>query len=118
MIYKKMFNKLIKNLINSLNGLRVVFKENSFKLELLLGLLILPFLILIKIDSFLKILIFSIYLLVLSFEIINTSIEKLCDKIAPNYDSDIKIIKDLASAAVFIILILLIILLIIAFNQF
>ena len=111
-----MFNKLIKNLINSLNGLRIVFKENSFKLELLLGFLILTFLIIFKIDFFLKILIFSIYLLVLSFEIINTSIEKLCNKITSDYDNDVKIIKDLASAAVFIILILLIILLVIAFN--
>ncbi len=116
MIYNKMFNKLLKNSINSLNGLRVVVKENSFKLELLLGLFILALLIFNNIEFFLKILIFFVYLLLLVFEIINTSIEKLCDKITTDFDNDIKKIKDLASSSVFLILIFLLILLIIAFK--
>ena len=111
-----MLNKLLKNLTNSLNGLRVVVKENSFKLELLLGCFILPLLIFSNTDFFLKILIFFVYLLLLTFEIINTSIEKLCDKITTDFDNDIKKIKDLASSSVFLILILLLILLIIALK--
>jgi diacylglycerol kinase len=55
-----------------------------------------------------KIIIIVIYLMLLAFEVINTSIEKLCDKITKNYDEDIKIIKDLASASVFIVLLILI----------
>tara|TARA_B110000037_G_C16899399_1_gene415534 strand:- start:380 stop:718 length:339 start_codon:yes stop_codon:yes gene_type:complete len=110
-----MFNKLFNNLINSLNGLRVAIKEHSFALELLMGLFILPLIILGQIDFFLKIIILILYFILLSFEIINTSIEKLCDKITTDIDKDIKDIKDLASASVFIILILLLSLLFIAF---
>ena len=110
-----MFNKILSNLINSFNGLRVVIKEHSFKLELLMGLFILPLIILSEIDFYLKIIILVLYFILLSFEIINTSIEKLCDKITTEIDKDIKNIKDLASASVFIILILLLAFLFIAF---
>ena len=44
----------------------------------------------------------------LAFELLNTAIEKLSDKISKNFDADIKKIKDISSASVFIILILLI----------
>ena len=115
MLIKKMFNKLFNNLINSLNGLRVATKEHSFKLELLIGLFIFPLIIWGQIDFFFKIIISILYFVLLSFEIINTSIEKLCDKIITNIDKDIKKIKDLASASVFIILILLLSLLFIFF---
>ena len=45
----------------------------------------------------------------------NTAIEKLCNKITLELDPDIKKIKDLASASVFIVLIILIILVITTF---
>ena len=51
----------------------------------------------------------SIYFLLLAFELLNTAIEKLSDKISKNFDPDIKKIKDISSASVFIILILLLI---------
>lgn len=38
--------------------------------------------------------------LVLVAELVNTAIEKLCDKIAPSLDEQIKLIKDLSAAAV------------------
>ena len=56
-----------------------------------------------------KLVITLTYFLLLAFEILNTAIEKLCNKITKNYDMDIKKIKDLASASVFLILIILII---------
>ena len=62
-----------------------------------------------------KLLIFTVYILLLTFEIINTAIEKLCDKITKELDEDIKIIKDLASASVFVVLLLLIILILSTF---
>ena len=43
----------------------------------------------------------------MALEIINSAIEILCNKITKQYDADIKKIKDLGSAAVFIILITL-----------
>ena len=103
----KNIKKLISNFFNSLNGLRLSIKEHSFICEILIGILLIPILIFIETDNFMKILIIVIYFLLLAFELMNTSIEKLSDKINKEYDLDIKGIKDMASAAVFIILLIL-----------
>ena len=112
-----MIKKLYKNYINSLNGLKVAFKENSFILELIGGIFLLPYLFFLNASLLLKMLILAVYFLLLAFEILNTSIEKLSDKITKEIDEDIRKIKDLASAAVFVVLIILIILIIFTFKK-
>ena len=102
-----MIKKLYKNFLNSLNGLKVAFKENSFRLEILLGLFLVPYILFSNNELILKIILSILYLLLLAFEIMNTSIEKLCDKITKDFDNDIKKIKDLSSASVFAVLITL-----------
>ena len=101
--------KLYFNLINSLNGLKIVLKENSFILELVLGVFLIPYIFLSNIDFNYKIILSVLYFLLLAFEIMNTAIEKLCDKITTDLDPKIKNIKDLSSAAVFIVLLILIV---------
>ena len=110
-----MIKKLYGNLINSFNGLKIVIKENSFILELIGGIFLILYLFITDISTLFKILILSVYFLLLAFEIFNTSIEKLCDKITKETDKDIKIIKDLSSASVFVVLFILIILIIFTF---
>ena len=110
-----MIKKLYGNLINSLNGLKIVIKENSFILELIGGIFLILYLFITDISTLFKLLILSVYFLLLAFEIFNTSIEKLCDKITKKTDKDIKIIKDLSSASVFVVLFILIILIISTF---
>ena len=110
-----MIKKLYGNLINSLNGLKIVIKENSFILELIGGIFLILYLFNTDISTLFKLLILSVYFLLLAFEIFNTSIEKLCDKITKETDKDIKIIKDLSSASVFVVLFILIILIISSF---
>ena len=110
-----MIKKLYGNLINSLNGLKIVIKENSFILELIGGIFLILYLFNTDISTLFKLLILSVYFVLLAFEIFNTSIEKLCDKITKETDKDIKIIKDLSSASVFVVLFILIILIISTF---
>ena len=110
-----MIKKLYGNLINSLNGLKIVIKENSFILELIGGIFLILYLFNTDISTLFKLLILSVYFVLLAFEIFNTSIEKLCDKITKETDKDIKIIKDLSSASVFVVLFILIILIIFTF---
>ena len=110
-----MIKKLYGNLINSLNGLKIVIKEYSFILELIGGIFLILYLFNTDISTLFKLLILSVYFLLLAFEIFNTSIEKLCDKITKETDKDIKIIKDLSSASVFVVLFILIILIISTF---
>ena len=104
-----MIKKLYNNLLNSLNGFKKVFKENSFILELILGIFLIPYIFLSNIDFTHKVILFVLYFLLLAFEILNTSIEKLCDKITKEHDLEIKNIKDLSSAAVFLILLILVV---------
>ena len=110
-----MIKKLYSNLINSLNGLKVVFRENSFILELVLGVFLIPYILLSNIDFNYKIILSVLYFLLLAFEIMNTAIEKLCDKVTTDIDPDIKKIKDLSSAAVFLVLTLLVIIFLVTF---
>ena len=104
--------KLFFNFFNSVNGLKIALKEHSFLIEIIGGIFLIPFIIIINTEIFIKILIITTYLLLLAFELINTSIEKLSDKINKDFDLDIKNIKDMSSAAVFIILILMIVLIV------
>ena len=110
-----MIKKLFLNFLNSINGLKIVFKESSFVLEIILGIILIPYVLLVNLSIIIKLLIISTYLLLLAFEIFNTAIEKICDKITKKLDPDIKKIKDLSSASVFVILITLIIQIIIIF---
>jgi len=104
--------KFFFNLVNSVNGLKIAMKEHSFLAEILGGFILMPYLLIISLDNVFKLIIILTYFLLLAFELLNTSIEKLSDKITRDLDTDIKKIKDLSSAAVFMILMLLIILLI------
>ena len=106
------FKKICSNFLNSINGIKEALNEHSFFLELIGGLFLIPFLIFIDTNFLIKILIIVIYFLLLAFELINTSIEKLSDKIKKDFDLDIKIIKDISSGAVFVVLVILIFLII------
>ena len=107
--------KLFFNLKNSINGLKIAYKENSFIVEIFVGVILIPYIIIIDLDIIFKLIVLSVYFFLLAFEIINTAIEKLSDRITKEFDADIKKIKDLSSASVFIILITLISLIIFTF---
>ena len=110
--------KFFLNLVNSINGLKISFKEHSFIAEIIGGLILIPYLIIINLENSFKLIIISTYFLLLAFEIINTSIEKLSDKISKDFDTDIKKIKDISSASVFVVLSLLIVSLILTIFVF
>jgi diacylglycerol kinase (ATP) len=92
-----------KKLLISLRGLKIAFKEKSFLLEIILGLLILSGILFSFIVERIS-LIILLYILLLVTEILNTAIEKLSNKLSLSFDEDIRDIKDLGSAAVFLLL--------------
>ena len=112
-----MIKKLYLNFLNSINGLKIAFKEHSFIVEIIGGIILIPYLMYIELDFLFKILIIITYFTLLAFEIVNTAIEILCDKITKEIDPEIKKIKDLASASVFLVLIVLIILIVLTFPS-
>jgi len=110
-----MSNKFIINLFNSINGLKLALKEHSFVAEVLGGIIFIPYVLFSDLTLIFKLILMTVYFLLLAFELVNTAIEELCNKITLEIDADIKKIKDISSASVFIILITLIILIFFSF---
>ena len=103
-----MSNKFIINLFNSINGLKLALKEHSFVAEVLGGIIFIPYVLFSDLTLLFKLILMTVYFLLLAFE-------ELCNKITPEIDADIKKIKDISSASVFIILITLIVLIFYSF---
>lgn len=90
-----------KSLSFAIKGLIWMFKnERNFQLEII-GLFLNFFLIVFfKLNRFDSAIILLLCGFVLTAEILNTGIEKLCDFIEPKFHSKIGIIKDIAAGAV------------------
>lgn len=93
--------KTIKSFKYALNGLKTVFKEeNSFRLEVIAGMIVVFFMFYFNFSLFENIICILLITLVLSAEIVNTAIEDLCNKVEPNQDPIIGKVKDTMSAFV------------------
>ncbi|OCA77350.1 diacylglycerol kinase [Chryseobacterium artocarpi] len=95
---------LHKSFLNAFRGVFVMIKtERNFQIELF------AFFVNIFLISYLKLsntdaaIILIVSTAVLSAEIFNTAIEKICDFIQPDYDKRIGFIKDISAGAVVII---------------
>ncbi len=74
--------------------------ERNFKVQSLSAALVLLFAFILKVDTIEWTILILCMILVLSLEMINSAIEKICDLIQPNQHPQIKIIKDVAAGAV------------------
>ncbi|MBN2231371.1 MAG: diacylglycerol kinase [Deltaproteobacteria bacterium] len=88
----------------SLAGLRAAWAtETSFRFELLAAAVGLPVLLAAPVLGSLKAGVAGAHLLLLVIELLNTAIEYLADMLVPDtYSREIKRIKDVGSAAVFV----------------
>ncbi len=96
-----------KSLSNAFRGVFLMLKsERNFQLEVL-ALLINIFLIFyLKLSNLDTVLVLSVSFGVLSAEIFNTAIERICDFIQPEFDRRIGFIKDISAGAVVLMAIL------------
>lgn len=74
--------------------------ERNFQLEVLALLINLFLIVYLKLNTTDTAIILIVGFSVLSLEILNTCVEKICDLIKPEYDERIKIIKDIAAGSV------------------
>jgi len=90
-----------KSFLNAFRGIFVMFRsERNFQLEVI-ALLINIFLIFyLKLSTIDTVLVLIVSFGVLSAEIFNTAIEKICDIIQPEFDKRIGFIKDISAGAV------------------
>lgn len=96
-------SKLIKSFQNAFNGLfEATRNEKNLKIHLVAFIVVVCFGFYFSITKFEWLCILLVSSLVISLEILNSSIEKLCDFVEPQINEKIKIIKDTAAAAVLV----------------
>jgi len=92
---------LLKIVSNSLSGIKHFFRyERSAIIYLIACFLCIGSGLLLQISSIMEwIVILFVLLSILSLELVNTAIEAICDLVSPEYNINVKIAKDCASAA-------------------
>jgi len=94
---------LLKSFGFAIQGIIHLLKnERNFKIQFGVFILVLVFSYFLEISKKELIIVLFCSMTVLSLEGINTSIEKLCDENQPQFNLNIKIIKDVAAGAVLI----------------
>lgn len=99
-----MLERLKIKIMHGMVGILYAWRnEKSFRIQVICSSIVVFFNILLNVNSSIwnhsMILIFGI----LSLELINTAIEKLCDYVQPDKDFYIKLIKDFSAGAVLIL---------------
>ncbi|MFA7272609.1 MAG: diacylglycerol kinase family protein [Crocinitomicaceae bacterium] len=95
--------KLVQSFRFALNGfIKNIPTERNLQIHLVTFLFVLALGFYFSISQFEWLTIFLISALVISLELINSAIEKLCDFVQPDLHEKIKIIKDTAAAAVLV----------------
>lgn len=98
------FRNRLKSFGFAFNGLRILFKvEHNAQIHLSAAVLVCLAGFIFDISKLDWIVIIIIIGLVFAMEIVNSAIERIADFISPERNEEIKKIKDLAAAAVFII---------------
>ena len=90
-----------RSFINAFRGIFLMLKtERNFQIELAAFFINLFLIFYFKLSTIDTVLILIASLAVLSAEIFNTAIERICDIIQPDFDKRIGFIKDIAAGAV------------------
>ncbi len=83
------------------NGLREAWqREHSFRIQAVVGALTLPALLLLRPAAVWWALVGTMVVVVLALELMNAALEMLIDHLHPSLHPQIKIVKDMAAAAV------------------
>lgn len=91
----------LKGFIYAFNGLVIFFRhERNGRIQLAIGIVVLLLSWWIKISLAEWIVVLGCVATVLAFEMINSSIEKICNLVHPKFHPAVKTIKDMAAGAV------------------
>ncbi|MBA3829124.1 MAG: diacylglycerol kinase family protein [Taibaiella sp.] len=91
----------IKNVQFASHGIRVFFKtEKNGKIQGIIAVLVIISGIFLKISRTEWLFILGFIAMIISLEMLNSAIEKICNMISAEYHPQIKIIKDISAAAV------------------
>ncbi len=115
-----MFDRILKSFVYAFRGLKTVWREEyNFRLEAVAAVIVLSLAYFYQFSYVETIAVIIAVITVLGAEILNTTIEDLCNKVEPNPDSAIGKIKDVAAAFVLVAVIGAIFLVVMTFvNHF
>jgi diacylglycerol kinase len=86
---------------NAGNGIRYALAtERNIRIQLLVFVLVLFAAVILKVAKSELLLILAISALLFALELTNTAIERLADKVSPQYDAQIGVVKDIMAGAV------------------
>ena len=92
---------LVKSFQHAFSGMKYFFlQDRNGKIHLSSAILVIAFSFALKISSGEWVIVLLCIAIVMSLEMINASIEKLCDLVQPDFHPVIKIIKDICAGAV------------------
>jgi diacylglycerol kinase len=95
------FKKLVKSFGFAFSGIKMILKEeNAFKLMIFMGLLVTIAMFYFDLPLTQKVLLFSMIVLVLVLELMNSVVEKMLDFVSPSVNSRVKAIKDVFAGIV------------------
>lgn len=105
MIYRNPLMRIFKASIYSLQGLYFALKnEQAFRYEAVTFIVICVLLCVTSFPLMHKIFLAAMWVIVMCFELVNSSLEKAFDMISKEYRPEIKAGKDMLSAAVFLMI--------------
>ena len=94
--------KLLKSFNFSINGIKILLKEQNFVIHLFALFVVILVAIYLELNYLEWIVLLLTCGFVISLEAMNTAIEKMCDLISKEKNKEIKIIKDISAASVLI----------------
>ena len=93
--------RLLRATLNSWNGLRAAARsEEAFRQELVAFILAVPLAFVVAVDTWRRVTLIGVIVLLMIVELLNTAVEKLSDHVTPHHHDAIGRVKDMASAAV------------------
>lgn len=84
------------------NGIRIMLQERNFRIHMIVAFLVIAVGGIIRLNTFEWVLIILAISLVITMEMVNTSIETLLDYIRPDRHPTAKVIKDISAGAVLV----------------
>lgn len=108
-----------KSVFFAFSGLWKMLKtERNFQIEVVALLINIFLIVYLKVEKIDCIVLLLVSFLVLIVETLNTSIEKICDYVQPNFHKSIGLIKDLSAGAVLLSAILSVIIALIIYPKY
>jgi diacylglycerol kinase len=93
--------RVLKSFVFAFNGLKdCILHEKNFQVQFVISIIVLALGIFFQLSRLEWVIILLCFAVVLSFEIINSAIEKLCDLVCPTFNLTIKKVKDMSASAV------------------